>query len=416
VDLTNGSVVWSRLCEAEFVIPSRSHRWTTVCTVIGAIWVAQSFARFSFGLLLPAMKKDLHIGFGLAGWLGTINLAGYLVGSVVTSLVSIRISAHRLVQFGTVLSALGIAVLAATRNTPFLLVGMALGGIGGAFAWIPSPSLTASVFPPQKRGVAMGMTSAGIGLGIVVAVALTNTVRRVGHNPDLWRPIWFIETLFSVGAIVCTFAFLRPIDAAAGSPPRLSVLRQVPRWWAPTLAYTCFGLGYVLFTTYVVSALRESGFAASHASRVFALIGCGNAVGALSIGKLSDRIGRRPTMVGAFLLAGVASLSVLGAHEPFVSAAAFAFGVAMSGSVVSIAAYLGDYVRPQEFGAAFGAVTTAFGVAQTIGPRLGGAMRDNSGNFDSVFYLAGAAWFVGAFFAALLSRRSKITTPTATQR
>ena len=53
----------------------------TVTVVVLACFVAQSFARFTFGLLLPAMKKDLGISYGLAGWLGTINLAAYFVST-----------------------------------------------------------------------------------------------------------------------------------------------------------------------------------------------------------------------------------------------------------------------------------------------------------------------------------------------
>ncbi len=387
------------------------HRWITVMTVVLSCYVGQSFARFTFGLLLPAMKTDLEISYGLAGWLGTINLAGYFVGTVATSVISMRIPAHRLVQVGTVLSALGIGVLAATRSTPLLLGGMMLGGLGGAFAWIPAPSITASVFPPERRGFAMGISSAGLGSGIVVAVVLTNVVRHVGNDQGLWREIWLIEALVSVVAVVCSLVFLKPIAVQPGSPPRLSVLRQVPRWWAPTFAYMGFGVGYVLFTTYVVSMLvQDSNFEPSHASQVFATLGLGNTVGALSIGRLSDRLGRRTTMVGAFAAAAVTCLLVLEGHEPMVSIATFVFGISMAGSVVSIAAYIGDHVRPQEFSAAFGAVTAAFGVAQTIGPRLGGWMRDRNGNFTAVFLVAAAAWAIGAVLAMGLKRTNVPTT------
>jgi predicted MFS family arabinose efflux permease len=383
------------------------HRWTTVASIVLSCYVAQSFARFSFGLLLPAMKEDLRISYGLAGWLGTINLAGYLVATVITSVLSMRIPAHRLVQFGTILSALGISILAATRSTPLLLLGMTLGGLGGAFAWIPAPSITASVFPPERRGFAMGMTSAGIGSGIVLAVILTNVVRHFGNDQGLWRPVWLIEALLSMIAIVCSLTFLKPIPIQPGSPPKLSVLRQVPRWWAPTFAYTMFGVGYVMFVTYVVSMLvQDAGFAPSHASQVFAAMGVGNTVGALSVGRLSDKIGRRTTMVATFAIAAVACALVLQGSEPLVTIVSFLFGVAMSGSVVSIAAYLGDHVRPQEFSAAFGAVTAAFGVAQTIGPRLGGWMRDRNGNFTAVFLLAAAAWAIGALLALGLERKN----------
>ena len=379
-------------------------------TVVLSVWVGQSFARFSFGLLLPAMKSDLEISYGLAGWLGTINLLGYLVGTVMATSASLRIAPHRLMQFGVVVSTVGIALLSATRSTPLLLLGMALGGIGGASAWIPAPVVAASVFPPERRGFAMGLCSAGIGAGIVVVTVVTTVTRNMVDNPALWRPIWLGEAVVGVVTSVLAFVLLRPVPIVPGSPPRLSVLRRVPSWWAPTAAYACFGLGYVLFATYVVAALeQDAGFATGQASRVFALMGVGNALGALCIGRLSDRIGRRVTMFTCFALAGVGCLAVLAGTDPLVSIAATGFGFGMSGGVVSIASYIGDHVRPQDFSAAFGVITACFGVAQMIGPRLGGWMADHFGSFTWVFVLAAVIWFIGSALASRLPVQPKPT-------
>ena len=73
----------SPCCETAAVPESQptSGRKATVVVVVLGCFVAQSFARFTFGLVLPAMKADLRISYGLAGWLGTINLAAYLVSS-----------------------------------------------------------------------------------------------------------------------------------------------------------------------------------------------------------------------------------------------------------------------------------------------------------------------------------------------
>ena len=384
-------------------MPTTRQRWANVITVVLSVWVGQSFARFSFGLLLPAMKSDLAISYGLAGWLGTINLLGYLVGTVLATSASLRIPPHRLMQFGVAVSTLGIGLLSATRSTPLLLLGMALGGIGGASAWIPAPVVAASVFPPERRGFAMGLCSAGIGGGIVFVTVATTVARNAVDNPALWRPIWLGEAVVGVITTVLAFVLLRPVPIVAGSPPRLSVLRRVPAWWAPTAAYACFGLGYVLFATYVVAALeQDAGFATGQASRVFALMGVGNAMGALSIGRLSDRIGRRVTMFTCFALAGVGCLAVLAGTDPLVSIATIGFGFGMAGGVVSIASYLGDHVRPQDFSAAFGVITACFGVAQMIGPRLGGWMADHFGSFNWVFVLEATMWFIGSALASRL--------------
>jgi predicted MFS family arabinose efflux permease len=282
---------------------------------------------------------------------------------------------------------------------------MLLGGLGGAAAWVPAPAVAASVFPPERRGFATGLTSGGIGAGIVLAVILTTAVRAVGGDDDLWRPIWLIEAVVAVAAIVVAIAVLRPIRTVPGAAPRISVLRQVERWWSLTLAYVCFGLGYVLFATYVVAALeQDSGFGATHSARVFAFLGLGNAAGGFIVGPLSDRVGRRATMATCYFGASICALTVVHAGEPLVSVLTFLFGLSMAGAVVSIAAYLGDRVRPQDFGAAFGVITAAFGVAQAVGPRLGGAMADASGDFTGVFTLSAAAWAVGGGLALALPR------------
>jgi predicted MFS family arabinose efflux permease len=388
---------------------ARSHqRAVTITVVIFGCFVAQSFARFSFGLLLPAMKSDLKISYGLAGWLGTINLAGYLISTVLTSVASLRIPPHRLVQFGIALSTVGIGIMAMTRSTPLLLVGMACGGLGGAFMWIPAPMVVASVFPPERRGFAMGICSSAIGLGIVLATMLTTVARRIADNPTMWRQIWFGEAIIGALTTVFAVAVLAPIPVTPGSPPRISVLRTVPAWWAPTAAYTCFGLGYVLFATYVVAALeQDAGFGKNHSVWVFALMGAGNAAGAISVGRVSDVIGRRTTLVASLCAAGSGCLAIIVGIEPVVSVGTFAYGFGMSGAVVSIASYLGDHVRPQDFSAAFGVVTACFGAAQTIGPRLGGAMADAAGSFAQVFWLAAAAWFLGAALASAMPRSGR---------
>jgi predicted MFS family arabinose efflux permease len=386
---------------------SNRHRWSTVAAVMLACFVGQSFGRFSFGLLLPAMKADLRISYSLAGWLGTINLAGYLIGTVGTSIASLRIPAHRLLQFGATVATVGIGVLAISTSTPALLFGMILCGIGGAAAWVPAPSVAASVFPPERRGFAMGMTSGGIGTGIVLSVLLTNGIRAGASDQSLWRQIWLLEGLIGVTAIAATFAFLRPIPAGAAAPPRLSALTSLPRWWSPTFSYVCFGFAYVMFATFVVAALQERDFTPVRATFVFAAFGAGNLTGALSVGRLSDQIGRRTTMAFCYLLCGAMCALIIHGPQLVAYPIALLFGLGMSGAVVSLAAHIGDHVSPQAFSAAFGAVTAVFGVSQMIGPRIGGGWLEAGMSFSTLFLIAAAVWTLGAVVALAMPIKAR---------
>ena len=47
--------------------------------------VGQSFGRFSYGVLLPAVRDDMNISNTLAGFIGGANVGAYLVGTLLVS-------------------------------------------------------------------------------------------------------------------------------------------------------------------------------------------------------------------------------------------------------------------------------------------------------------------------------------------
>ena len=52
--------------------------------------VGLGIARFAYGLVLPDMQADLGWNYSLAGWLGTANAAGYLLGAIICASVAKR--------------------------------------------------------------------------------------------------------------------------------------------------------------------------------------------------------------------------------------------------------------------------------------------------------------------------------------
>lgn len=373
----------------------------------------QAFGRFTFAILLPAVKVDLLSSYGKAGFLGTLNVGAYLLGTAAVSIASLRVRGEVLVKIGLVLSTSGLIVLAAAPDLNVLVVGMLLAGVGGAVTFIPAVGLVTSALRPDQRGLAVGLTGIGIGGGIVLATQMTNLWRWSTADGGAWRSIWWTEAGMAVVLTLVTMRLLRVPATPGGSPPRLSALRRVPRWGAITATYFCYGFGYILFTTYVVAALEnDAGFGHAHASAVFAVFGLASSVGGIALGRLSDHIGRRPTLMAGYLLAGIAVLTPITHREPWVMLGALTFGFAFSGNIAVIGAYVADHARPSEFGAAFGAVTLFFGLAQTVGPQLGGTIADRAGSFTWTFLVSAIAWFVGAATAAALAQRPSPTGAT----
>ena len=57
------------------------------------VCISNGFARFAYGLILPAMQDDLAWNYSQAGWINTANALGYIAGALLTFLLSRKISA-----------------------------------------------------------------------------------------------------------------------------------------------------------------------------------------------------------------------------------------------------------------------------------------------------------------------------------
>ena len=378
-------------------------RMLLICTLSAGM--AQGFGRFSYPVLLPSLREDLLSSYGSAGLIGTLNVGAYLVGSIVVMVLSMRVPGHRLMASGLTLTTVALVVLATAQSVTQLAIGMILSGLGGAGVWVPAPGVATSLFPLERRGVASGASGAGIGLCMLVASQL-GRVAPQRWGDESWRVVWWIMAALTTAAAIAVWTALRPPPAPSSpDPPTFDALRRVPAWKAISAAYACFGLAYVLYVSYLVAGVQEDGgFSPGHAANVFGLMAATTIVGGPLLGQVSDRVGRRSTLIVGFLAAAVGAASVLTDAEPWVSLGAIVFGLAFSGLVSVIAAYVGDHSPAHQFASAFGAVTVAFALAQAGGPYLGGWLRDRSGDFVAVFAVSCAVWLLGALCCLPLAR------------
>lgn len=369
----------------------------------GAVAVGQGFSRFSYGLLLPAMTRDLIGSYSLAGTFGTLNLGAYLTGIAAVSMISSRVQPTRLIVGGLAGTLSGMLLVAAARDLSMLFIGMVVMGFFAAGIWVPTTSLVSSIVPTRIRGVALGAVVAGPGLSVLVAGQLAALIRSVVHQ-DAWREVWLVQFVIGVGMLLLVLVVMRRVPDVKVEPGvfALHVLQRIPRWWAVAGAYAGFGLGYMMFITFLVAALEtDAGFDESRASLMYSLVGLASVVGGLLLGRISDRVGRRRLLLLVFALSAAACVGVIGGTQPWVALAAVVFGIAMTGTGAVMAALIGDHLTGGTVGAAFGLLTTIFGTMQMIAPQLGGWLADHAGSFTVSFSVAGGAFALAALFMLL---------------
>lgn len=380
--------------------------------VSAACGVAQAFGRFSYGLLLPSINASVLDSYALAGLLGTLNLAAYLLGVLYVGLAANRTEPAALIRRGLAGSTLGLVVVAVAPGALALAVGLVVAGFFGAWIWVPAPGLAGALVPEEHRGLGAGVAAGGIGVGIVIASVLTTAVHAVAGD-DSWRPVFAVMAGIGVLTTAAALRWLHPAVAPRpAAPVRLSALRLVPGWLGATLAYGTYGFALALYLSYLVAALRDAGFGADHASTVFLLVGVGQAFGGVLMGRMSDRLGRRAVLIGGYVVLTASILLVVVGVEPAPVLSALMLGVVQTGLAVVLNAYLHDHLEARAAGAAFGALTLFFGVCQMFGPQIGGVLRVATGGFLVVFLLAAAVAALGAVAVATLPRSPRAPGPS----
>ena len=384
----------------------RANGWWAVLLVALAATVAQAFGRFTYSVLLPAVRDDLGLSNAAAGLLGTINVGAYLLGTLAVVRATATVRLLTLMRTGLALSITGLATASFAPSAPVLAAGLVATGLGGACIWIPSPALASSSVAEERRGLAVGMIGAGIGLGIVSAGQLANVLReRLGDTA--WQDVYRIEAVVGIVVAAGILLLLRPaVDpqpARAGSG--LSVLRRMEGWLPLTAAYTAFGFSYLLALTYLTARLEDdAGFTESGAAAVFAASGLAAVVGGVVLGALADRFGPRQVLIGGFAGMALAAAGILSGGVPLVYAGAMLSGLVQSGIPLVIAAYILAMSTPEEYGSRYAVATLAFGTAQVAAPQVGGLLADATGAFTMVFVLSGVVALLGGAAAWALPR------------
>lgn len=354
--------------------------------------VAQSFGRFTYGVLLPAVRDDLGISNTIAGLLGTVNVAAYLVGTIVVAFVTSRYRLLQVLRVGLVCSTVGLTLAAISPGPVLLGIALFATGLGGACIWIPAPVVAADALAPERRGLAVALMGSGIGIGIVFAGQLSGFVRS-NLGDDAWRTVYVVQATIAVAVLVLTVAVIghsqdRPSSQRTGLGG-FAVLRRMRGWRPLTLAYTIFGFMYLLVVAFLTTRLEDdSGWSGQRASLAFTLLGVAVIFGGPVFITAADRTGPRRALAFAFAMWSALAMLVLPGWLVPSLAASIGLGLLFGGIPGLITLYVVESTSLEDYGPSFSAATLAFGVAQMLAPQVGGLVADVGGSFTPVFVLS----------------------------
>ncbi|MCW5676129.1 MAG: YbfB/YjiJ family MFS transporter [Xanthobacteraceae bacterium] len=363
-------------------------------------------ARFTYGVMLPSLRRDLGLDLFASGSLNAFHLAGYLIGTLLAPSLGrclppwrMARAAHLIVVAGAIAcalapaSALGFSVLAAGRLAT---------GIGAGIAIVATFVIVFEAVSAAKRPLVSAVVWSGLNVGIVGSGLCVAPLLETALG---WRVAFGFAALLALTLAIAFppagYRTERGVSAFAAEQVTLPEKMISPRWLFLGGTYLCFGVGYVAYSTFAGVRLTAINASAFTIGTTWTVLGLASMIGSFATIPVltSERLKRIALLVamsfgafGSFVAAGGSSVAAIA------GAAFIGFGLASVPTIVS--AYARDRTDAQSYPRAFSIVTAFLGIGQLIGPTVGGAVGDWLGS-GAIPLFAAAAFGTGALLAAL---------------
>jgi SHS family lactate transporter-like MFS transporter len=308
-------------------------------------WVLDAFDFFVLVFLLDVLSSNFHVDKKAIIFTITVTLATRPLGALLLGGLADRFGRRRpLVLCVIYFSAITALTPFAPNYAAFVLL-RALYGIGMGGYWGIGASLVMESSPVRWRGLFSGIMQAGYSLGYLLAAIAIRTIEPAFG----WR--WMFLAGVPVSLVIAVFTLIGP-ESAAWQKNRLASSGEIFR----TLLQHKQVFAYLVVLMTVMTCLSHGTqdlypdflkvthhFTPAAVSNVAVFYNVGAILGALVIGRFSDRLGRR---YGMLLALGIAALSMpawaFGTSVWVLAAGAFVMQFGVQGVFGVIPAHLNE--------------------------------------------------------------------------
>ena len=377
------------------------HQWLILAGLALGVTVTNGFARFSYGLILPAMKSEMEWNYAQAGWLNTSNALGYIVGAVITMLLIRRTSPTFLFAFGLITTTVALLATGVNAALWWQTLWRILAGLFGAMSFSTAGVLAAGLFPndPRRNALAIAILfGTGGGIGIVLSGAMLPLILDVYGNaywPMAWIAVGAISVTFLPLSLWAAIQLRTPVQAESKAKI-LPIRRMIPQM----AGYAGFGLGYIVYLTFLSAWMTEQAASYGFITLVWVLLGLSICISPLVWRPILARHASGLPLALILTSIGVGSaLPVIwpGTFSLLISAVIFGLSVFMAPSAVTN--FTRQNLPPESWGPAISLFTVVFAVAQTLGPYGAGLIGDLSQNIGTSLLVAATLLLFGAIIA-----------------
>jgi MFS family permease len=379
-------------------------------------------AHFSFGVFFKPVLSEF--GWTRAATSGVYSLTLFLIGlyGIFFGRLSDRFGPRLVATVCGLLMGIGYLLMSRIWQIwqMYLIYGLLI-SVGVAGTWVPLLSTVTRWFV-KRRGLASGITMAGIGVGAAIMPPLANQL----ISSYSWRTSYVIIGLIILALSVVPAQFLRrdPSEkgllaygadsvstASSGSGVQGSSLREalrVRQFWIILVMCLLGGIGVHTVMVHIVPHATDIGVVATDAATILSVVGIMSIGTKIGTGGIADKSGSRRVMIIAFVLMSVSFVVLLFARElPALYLAAAIFAGAYGGFITAQSPIVAEFFGLRAHGEVFGMAVFAFLIGGATGSLASGRIFDVSGSYYWAFVVCASLGVAGLALSLSLKSRRK---------
>ncbi len=383
-------------------------------------------------LLIMSIMWGVYYAFGVFfkpvlnefGWTKAMTSGAFSLASMMNGLLTVAVGGltdkfgpRMVMTVCGLLLGLGFMLMSQISDVfhLYLFYGIFVGaGMSGSF--IPLTSTVTRWFF-KRRGLMTGIVVAGSGIGALIGPPVASRLIPIYG----WRMSYVILGGITLLVVVLSAQFIKRDPTQVGQVPYgenqieqvglnlrvegLSLREAVysPQFWIFFTTGFCYGYCVFAIMVHITPHAIESGISAVRAANILATIGGLGILGKVLLGRVSDIVGNRRTLILGFILMSVALICLVPAKIAWMLfLIAGVFGFAYGSIAVSHSPLVAELFGLRSHGLIFGVFGISVSWGGAMGPLLTGYLFDVTNSYRMAFLLCAVISLMGILFAAFL--------------
>ena len=391
------------------------YRWTIVAACFIGSMVVYGIS-YSFGVFFDPLLTEFGANRGRTSLVFGLHTFMLYIGAVAVGRLVDKYGVRRLLFTGTILFGVGLFWTSQAQSLQeFLLSYSVITSLGLSIIYVVSYATIPRWFT-ERRGFAGGIASSGLGVGMLIIAPGAEYVIETTS----WQTAYIVICAFLVSVLlVATLLIREPPEDRAETPSKTQQRSETDTSTLHTITATLslksfqlvfLGWALIYTTLFVVFVnlpvyASDTGLTTQVGAFALGIIGATSIVSRLTIGLVSDRVGRARSFAWSSAIMGVSTLFL-----PFIETTyalylvACAYGIGYGGNGALLSPLTADLFGTGNINTNFGLTSMSFAVSGLLTPYIAGIVYETQGTYAVIFLASGILAVIGSGFILVAGR------------